>query len=214
MTYTTYDTLTVWQYQQLYNIHTGTEDELDKIIQSVCVLTGLSERGVEDLPMPDFNKVSAELATIFKRETKSEPKTFININGKRYGVIYNPNTLTAGQYVEIQTWMKSNVIDNLHKIFASLVYEVKGRGIFKKRLKYNSDNHAEISEAVLQCRFVDVYSTCVFFLNLWNDSIKALVPYLQKEGKLKGVSQTKMQDILKSITDGYIMQSKSQSLKV
>jgi hypothetical protein len=213
MQYTTFETLTVGQYQQLYDIHSGNDSELDKIIQSVCVLTGLSERGVEELPLPKFNQISAELSRIFSKDIKGEPKTFISIAGDRYGIIYQPSTLSAGQYVEIQTWMQTNVIANIHKIMASIVYQVKGKGIFRKRLKYNPDNHNEISTAILSCRFVDVYYSCVFFLNLWNDSIKALEGYLKKEAKLKGVDPTRIQDILKDISDGSIMPNGLQTLK-
>ena len=214
MKYTTFDTLTVRQYQQLFAIHSDkTTEDIDKIIQSVCVLTGLSERGVEQLSVPEFNKISAEIAKIFSKEIKGEPKTFIQILGKRHGINYQPSTLSTGQYVEIQTWMRTNVIENLHTIFASIVYEVKGKGIFKKRLKYNSDNHPVISEAILDCNFIDVHSSCVFFLKLWNDSIKALEPYLEKELKAKGLNSMKIQEALKSIMDGSIMPNGLQTLK-
>ena len=214
MKYTTFDTLTVRQYQQLYAIHTDKETaDIDKVIQSVCVLTGLSERGVEQLPVPEFNKISSEIAKIFSKEIKGDPKTFIQIAGKRHGVIYQPATLSTGQYVEIQTWMQTNVIENLHKIFASIVYEVKGKGIFKKRLKYNSDNHPVISEAILDCNFIDVHSSCVFFLKLWRDSIKALEPYLAKELKAKGMNPTQIQTALKSYLDGFTMLNGLQTLK-
>ena len=214
MKYTTFDTLTVRQYQQLYAIHTDKETaDIDKVIQSVCVLTGLSERGVEQLSVPEFNKISSEIAKIFSKEIKGEPKTFIQIAGKRHGVIYQPATLSTGQYVEIQTWMQTNVIENLHKIFASIVYEVKGKGIFKKRLKYNSDNHPVISEAILDCNFIDVHSSCVFFLKLWRDSIKALEPYLAKELKAKGMNPTQIQTALKSYLDGFTMLNGLQTLK-
>lgn len=214
MKYTTFDTLTVRQYQQLYAIHSEKETaDIDKVIQSVCVLTGLSERGVEQLSVPEFNKISSEIAKIFSKEIKGEPKTFIQIAGKRHGVIYQPATLSTGQYVEIQTWMQTNVIENLHKIFASIVYEVKGKGIFKKRLKYNSDNHPVISEAILDCNFIDVHSSCVFFLKLWRDSIKALEPYLAKELKAKGMNPTQIQTALKSYLDGFTMLNGLQTLK-
>ena len=214
MKYTTFDTLTVRQYQQLYAIHTDKETaDIDKVIQSVCVLTGLSERGVEQLSVPEFNKISSEIAKIFSKEIKGEPKTFIQIAGKRHGIIYQPATLSTGQYVEIQTWMQTNVIENLHKIFASIVYEVKGKGIFKKRLKYNSDNHPVISEAILDCNFIDVHSSCVFFLKLWRDSIKALEPYLAKELKAKGMNPTQIQTALKSYLDGFTMLNGLQTLK-
>lgn len=213
MKYSTIETLTVGQYQHLYRIHRSGSDETDKTIESVSVLTGLPENKVEEMLIPDFNRVGIELARVFSSELKAEPKTFIDISGKRYGINYLPHTLTAGQYVEIQTWMQRGVIENLHLIFASLVYEVIGWGIFKKRLKYNAANHPVISEKILDCRFIDVYSSCVFFLKLWNASIKSLSGYLVKEAMKKGMSRKEMQEILKKISDGFTVPKKSQILK-
>jgi hypothetical protein len=213
MDYTTFDTLTVRQYQQLYNIHTSKDEDQDKIIQSVCVLTGKTERQVDEMLLPEFNKVAAELARIFSKDIKGDPQTFIQIAGNRYGIIYDPSTLSTGQYVEIQTWMQTGVIDNLHKIMASLVYQVKGRGIFKKRLKYNAEIHPQLSEAILECNFIHVHSSCVFFLNLWNASINSLEDYLEKEMRAKGIQTKEMKDTLKKITDGFLTPKKLQTLK-
>ena len=203
MNYTTFDTLTVRQYQQLYAIHSSEDKDLDKIIQSVCVLADKTERQVEEMSLPDFNKVAGELSVIFGKEVKGNPKSFINIAGDRYGIVYDPSTLSAGQYIEIQTWMASNVIENLNKIMASIVYRVTGRGIFKKRHKYDAANHPAISEAILDCNFIDVHSTCVFFLKLWNASIVSLEGYLAKELRTKGVTRDQLRTILARSSVGF-----------
>lgn len=213
MNYSTFQTITVRQYQQLYEIHRGKADTLDKTIQSVCVLTGLSERGVEDLSMQEFNKIAAEITVIFSNLPKAEPKSFIRIGGKRFGIIYKPATLSAGQYIEIQTWMRSNLIENIHKIMASLVYPVKGVWPFWYRGKNNSENHPEISEKILDCNFMTVHSACVFFSKCWRDSINSLVPYLDRQTGKKGVSRKDLQTILKHATDGFLAPSGSQTSK-
>ena len=218
MKYATFQTLTVGQYQQLYEIHTGEGEDLDKIIQSVCILTSKTEKEVEDMTVPDFNKVSSEIARIFTEANLSrKPKAYIKIGGKRFGITYNPATLTTGQYVEIQTWMRSNLTENINKIMASLVYPIKGRWPFLWRGKYNAEIHPKISEQILDCKFIEVHSTCVFFLKLWRNSIKALVPYLEKELKKKGQTKEKMQElrtILKQAGDGFLMPNELQTLKI
>jgi hypothetical protein len=214
MEYATFDTITVRQYQQLYAIHTSKDEPEDKIIQSVCVLTGKSEKGVEEMLLPEFNRVSAEIARIFSKDIKGDPQTFIQVAGKRYGIIYDPATLSTGQYVSIQTWISTNVIENLHRIMASLVYQVKGWGIFKKRMPYNSDNHAQLSEAILDCKFIDVHSSCVFFLELWKNSINSLEDYLVREAVSRGSNRMKIQDTLRKISDGFTIQKKSPTSKM
>lgn len=214
MKYATFQTLTLRQYQQLYAIHTSDGDDMDKIIQSVCILANKTEREVEEMQLADFNKVSSEIAKIFSHESiKYKPKPFITIGGKKYGIICQPSTLSTGQYIEIQTWMRSNLIENMNKIMASLVYPVKGVWPFLWRGKYNAEHHPVTSEQILDCNFQQVHSTCVFFLKLWKGSIKALVPYLEKELSKKGVNQTQIQTILRHASDGFLTSNELQTLK-
>lgn len=196
MKYTTFQTLTVRQYQELYAIHTGKDEDIDKIIQSVCVLTGLTEKGVEAMSIPDFNKVSSELSVIFRDKFNAKPKPFIEIAGKKYMIIYNPADLSAGQYIEIQSWCNANLIDNIPKIMASLVYPEKG--------VYDSKNHRFLSEAILDCNFIEVYAVCLFFSTLWKNSIVSLGDYLERniQGKIQ---KDRLKIILGSLTDGYTM---------
>lgn len=217
MKHTTFETLTVGQYQKLFAIHTGNAEDMDKIIQSVCVLTGLTEEEVDGLPVPEFNKISKEILVIFKEQafssSKAKPKTFINIGGKQFGVIYNPATLSTGQYIEVQTWMRSNLIENLHKIVASIVYPVKGWWIFKNRLKYNPDIHTKISEQIKDCNFLDVHNACVFFLKLWRNSMIGMKGFLEKELKAKGISQNQVEILLRHVSDGFLTPNELQTLR-
>lgn len=219
MGYTTFESLTVRQYQQLYSIHRGDSDDTDKAIQSVCVLTGLSERGVEDMPLPEFNKVAGELAVIFKEKAftslrNAKPKSFIQIAGKTYGINYNPATLSTGQYIEVQTWMRSNVIENMNKIMASILYPVKGKWIFRKRMKYDSEKHPELSEAILDCNFIDIHSACVFFSKLWRDSINSLTAFLEKEAKNKGMNPEELRILLRNVSGGFLTPNELQILRM
>lgn len=189
---------------------------MDKIIQSVCVLTRLTERGVEELPLSDFNKISSELSVIFKEQAftslrNAKPKTFIKIGGKRFGIIYRPETLSTGQYVEIQTWMRSNLIENVNKIMASLVYPVKG--VWPFWYKGKKKDHVKISEQILDCNFIDIHSACVFFSKLWRNSINSLSDYLVKEAKAKGMKEEDMKILLGNVSGGFLTPSELQTLR-
>lgn len=209
---TTLETLTVGQYQELFAIHTSEMDDLDKVIQSVCVLTGKSESEVEEMSLSDFNKTSSTLATIFSKQPDSKPKRFLQINSKEFGVTYEPRYLSAGQYIEIQTWIKEGYIQNIHKIMASLVYPVKRKLFRKVRGKYDAEQHPEISEGIKDCLFIDIHSACVFFCQLWKASMESLRGYLVKDLLNKGMRPKEIQMILQLVSDGSTMQGGSQSL--
>lgn len=220
MKYATFQTLTVRQYQELYRIRTSKDyDDVEQRIQLMSVLTGLSENKVQDLKIPEFNKISREIASIFNKPMfKSDfgvrPKAYIKIGGKKFGIIYNPATISAGQEVSINTWMSTGIVENLNKIMASLVYPVKG--VWPIMWRGKDVDHVKVSEQILDCKFIEVHSTCVFFLKLWRNSIKALVPYLEKEMKKGGQTKEKIQElrtILNSAGDGFLMPSELQTLK-
>jgi hypothetical protein len=186
MKYTSFSTLTVAQYQELYSVNTSDIDDVEKAISCVSILTGLPRWEVEELPLADFNKVSSELAIIFAVNFEPEkPKEQIKIAGKKYIVQLNPRKITAGQYIDIMHFSKSNMVENLHRVIACLIVPKLSWG---KVGKYNANKHEELSEAVREMRFIDINSICVFFLKLWNVSTKVIQDYLKKE--LSKISET------------------------
>ena len=88
MTIPTYEDLTVRQFQEIVAIQVSEMSEEDKLIQSICTLTGMTEREVEELPIPTFNQIGFNLAKIFTTELPdSKPKKYLRIGGKLYGAV-------------------------------------------------------------------------------------------------------------------------------
>lgn len=193
MNYTTFDTLTVGQAQQIVEISKSDDDDID--VQYVSLLTGLTREQVYEMYLPEFNKVCREAAQVFSHQIKGTPKRSVRINGKKYRIVYDCKKLTPGQYISIQHWIKGGTIENMHRIFASLIYPVTlwGRG------KPPAEEHEEIAMAVQDMNFKTVYSACVFFSLLWNNSIKALADYLESEMPM----EKEVRSLLRTALDGY-----------
>lgn len=206
---TTYDNLTVRQYQEIVGIQTSKMDDEDKIIQSICVLTGMTESEVEELTIIEFNKMGRELAQIFSQDIpEHKPPRYLRINGKLYGITYNPRNLSYYQFSDIQAWISNNTIQNMHKVVASLTYPVKNYGLVKIKGKNQVTKHSELSEGVLDCNYKDVHAICVFFSLLWNNSIKALAGYLEKQTRetLTKKQQEQMKVLLEAVGGGFTTQ--------
>lgn len=197
--------LTVDEYQLLYSIHKADGDDDDKSIQIVSIITGKTRIEVEEMPLVDFRDKKREISVIFSGPAEpAKPKAKIKIYGKTYRVCLNPRKITAGQYIDLQHFLKGNMIENLHKIMACLVvpYKFWGNG------KYDGANHEMIAEGLLNCKFSDIHGTCVFFLMLWSSSIKAIAPFLSREIQKKTGTNLLSQMDLQSVMDGSIMQSR------
>jgi hypothetical protein len=211
MNYTTLQTLTVGQYQEIFAIQTSKMDDTDKLVQSVCVLTGLTEREVDELSLGDFNKVAHELTVIFSADLPDhKPPRYLKLKGKTYGITYNPRNLAYYQYADIQAWIQKSTIENMHRVVASLIYPIKRYWVFQRKLKNDPGKHPELSEAALECKYLDVHAICVFFSLLWNNSIKALASCLEKQTRetLTQSQRQEMKKLLQAVSDGSITQSR------
>jgi hypothetical protein len=195
--------LTVGEYQSLYRIHKSDQDEMEKSVQSVSILTGKPQWEVEEMPMETFNEQARTFSVLFSTPPADQkPKTSIKINGKKYRICLNPRKITAGQYIDLQVFLKENQIESLHKLMACLLLPLKS---FGRVGKYDGENHSKISDGILDCNFMEVQATCVFFLNLWNNSIKAITPYLKQEIQKILKSQNMEPMDLQLLTDGFII---------
>jgi hypothetical protein len=214
----TFNSLTVWQYQELYRIAKSDMDGLDKMTESVAVLIGKTNRDIEDMPLPEFNRLSAEISKIFESaKLEADPKRIIDTGTRKYGITYEPKNLRAGQYIEVQEFGKGDIIENLHLIMASISYPVKknfwGRWVAGKN---DSSRHEIVANDMLSAKFIDVYSACVFFCHLLKNSIVGLESYLEKrmkqEGLNKNLTKLLMMDLAAAL-DGFIPPLKSQNTK-
>lgn len=210
MTLPTYQDLTVRQFQEIVAIQTSEMTEEDKLIQSICTLTGMTEREVEELPIPTFNQIGYNLAKIFTTELPDQnPKRYLRIGGKLYGVTYNPRKLAFYQYTDIQAWINGGTIANMHKVVASLVFPVKRYGFLYFKGKNQVEMHEELAEQILDCKYMDVHAICVFFSLLWTNSIKALAHSLT-EGRetMTKEQREQIRELLLAAGDGFTMLNK------
>jgi len=209
----TLSTLTVGQFQALYSIQKSSQDELDKMTDCIAVLTGKTAAEVDDMPLSEFNAISAQIAGVFSQPMpEAKAKQIIKANGKEYGITYEPGKLRAGQYVEYQGFSQGDLVENLHLLMASLSYPVKRYWFIKRKGKNDSNNHENVANDFKEAKFIDVYSACLFFCEVLKGSIKALEGYLVKQ--LKGVKteaevKILMTDLLAAL-DGFTPQSRLQ----
>lgn len=200
--------ITLGQYQEIYSINRSDIDDMDKIIQSMCVLTGMSEREVEELPIPEFNRIGKELAIInLEKFPEVKPPKYIRIGRQTYGWIHRPQDMQYYQYADIQAWIRGQAVLNQHKVIASLCYPVHRYGPIVMKGRNDPKKHPEIAEKLLECKFWIINAICVFFCKSWSVSIRALVDSLVKDTQMTPQQREEMRKLLLSASDGYIMQS-------
>ena len=113
-----YNDLTVGKWIELRDIDTEGQEEID--IQ-LAVLSILSDRPVEEimeLPLTEYS-VLVEGSKFLSDEPQSPKKlpNKITINNKEYDIVTRINTITAGQYIDYQTYLKTNDLPHILTCF-------------------------------------------------------------------------------------------------
>jgi len=199
----TWQDLNLFQYQQLVNAF-KIDDDIDKTVKLISIVTGKTENEVLSMSIADFNK-SKESLNFLADEIEGKPVKYINVNGKRYKCIYDVRNIPAARYVESKVY-GADLVTNIHKLAATMVMPMK-KTLFGWRLdKYDASKHEEYAQDMLEARFVDVYHSAIFFLSVFLNLIKCSEDFLiqnLKEMKIPSDQTEAVQDFLKYM-DGTI----------
>ena len=196
--------MTIKQFQELYYVATSEDMDLDKSIKMVGIVTGKTPEQVEKMSMRKFNILCGAVHNhfkIFEKDLlKGKPKKIVRVGKRFYRINYDVTKCKSSTYVEVSTF-STDIIQNLHKIMASIVTPVKfkwGKWV----------EHEELASDLEQMDFEVAYHAAVFFYTLFNVSMQVIQPYLINELKKKGISKEEATEILtnsQSILDGFIM---------
>ena len=196
--------MTIKQFQELYYVATSEDMDLDKSIKMVGIVTGKTPEQVEKMSMRKFNILCGAVHNhfkIFEKDLlKGKPKKIVRVGKRFYRINYDVTKCKSSTYVEVSTF-STDIIQNLHKIMASIVTPVKfkwGRWV----------EHEELASDLEQMDFEVAYHAAVFFYTLFNVSMRVIQPYLVNEMTKKGIAKEKAEEILmisQNILDGFIM---------
>jgi hypothetical protein len=204
--------MTIKQFQELYYVATSEDMDLDKSIKMVGIVTGKTPEQVEKMSMRKFNILCGAVHNhfkIFEKDLlKGKPKKIVRVGKRFYRINYDVTKCKSSTYVEVSTF-STDIIQNLHKIMASIVTPVKfkwGRWV----------EHEELAADLEQMDFEVAYHAAVFFYTLFNVSMQVIQPYLINEMTKKGIAKEQATEMLtnsQSILDGFIMPRWSQTSK-
>lgn len=192
-----WQTITVGQYQQVFRIMQDTAfDEFEKEVQIAALLSGHTEREVEALTLEEYKLLKQRVGFAFE-SIPAMPQRMKK--WKQYAFIYDIRKLTAGRYISIQHFINGAdkkpeiLVNNLHHLAACLVDPEGG---------YRAEDHEQYAADMLECPFVALYHSMVFFCNLYNLSIRTLLPYLEAEAKAKGATKEQIAAALTPLSKG------------
>lgn len=185
----TWQEVTIEMYQELNNIQSDNEATI--FIERVAVLADCDPEDIRQMSVPNFRKLQEDLKFL-QTEVPADVEPKFEMNGVKYGMIPQLNFITAGEWIDAETW-KEQPIDNMH-LYAALLY--------RPVTKENADGTYEIEPHKPQgfleraelfkkeMSIAKIHGTVLFFSTLGITLMPILAEY-------STIELTEMQKILK-----------------
>ena len=180
-----WEEVTLEKWLQLIDFETGTKTE--EATETIAALSDIPKKLVKELALSDVANIMSKVAELQqKQDTKL--KRIIEINDIEYGFHPDLDSISLGEYADIEQFIKNGIDKNLPELMAVLYRPVKE----KKNDIYIIDAYdGDIrlrTEEMKQMSAEQVQSALVFFYTLGKALSEILPLYLME--KLK---ETKMQ---------------------
>lgn len=113
--------LTVEKYIELYTMDILDMEDIDIQANMISILTDLSVDEVMDLPLNEYRTYASQLEFLKDIKAKNSRVKKVKIDGREYKVIDKIDDMTAGQYIDYQTYIQKNDIKMLPYILSCLI---------------------------------------------------------------------------------------------
>jgi hypothetical protein len=180
-----WEEVTLEKWLQLIDFETGTKTE--EATETIAALSDIPKQLVKELALSDVAVIMSKVGELqSKQDTKL--KRIIEINGIEYGFHPDLDSISLGEYADIEQFIKNGIESNLPELMAVLYRPIKE----KKNDIYIIDAYdGDIrmrTEEMKQMSAQQVQSALVFFYNFAKILSEILPLYLMERLK-----ETKMQ---------------------
>ena len=180
-----WEEVTLEKWLQLIDFETGTKTE--EATETIAALSNIPKQLVKELALSDVATIMSRIAEL-QQEQDTKLKRIIEINGIEYGFHPDLDSISLGEYADIEQFIKNGIEKNLPELMAVLYRPVKD----KKNDIYIIDAYdGDIrlrTEEMKQMSAQQVQSALVFFYTLGKELSEILPLYLMERLK-----ETKMQ---------------------
>ena len=171
-------TLELWL--KLIDFETGTKTE--EATETIAALSDIPKKLIKELSLSDVAVIMSKIGEL-QQEQDTKLKRLIEINGVEYGFMPDLDSISLGQYADIEQFIKNGIDKNLPELMAVLYAPIKE----KKNDIYIIDAYdGDIrlrAEEMKQMSAEQVQSALVFFYTLGKVLSEILPLYLMERLK-------------------------------
>lgn len=178
-------TLGIWQRM---NEISQREDEIQRIVGFVALFNNMTEDDVLAMPLDEFKERMKELAWMNVPPEIEQPKEEYTINGKQYVLTMNFHKLTTAQYIDFQSYTKSEDYSQMLSVF-----------LIPKGKKYGEGYDVfETQQDLKQMPVGEVLGLMGFFIVLYRSWSAALLKYSSRMLR-KAAKREKSKELMETV---------------
>ena len=189
--------VTLEKWLKLIDLETGSKTK--EAAETIAALSDIPKQLIKELSIKDVAVIMSRIAELQQKQDSSL-KRIIEINGVEYGFHPDLDSITLGEYADIETFIKNGIETQLAKMMAVLYRPVtEKKGNIYTIEAYDGDIRMRTQE-MQKMSAEQVQSALVFFWHLGKELSLILPSYLMD--RLKEMNQQLQQNPSQKSGDG------------
>jgi len=161
-------------------IDVKTDSKSKEALETITALSNIPKQLVKELGIQDVAVIMSKMAEL-QTQQDSKLKRIIEVEGIEYGFHPDLDSITLGEYADIETMIKNGIENNMPELMAILYRPIsmKGKnGVYT--IEAYDGNISIRAEEMKKMSAEQVQSALVFFWSLGNELSKILPLYLME----------------------------------
>ena len=190
--------VTLEKWLKLIDFHNGSKSS--EATETIAALSDIPKKLIKQLELKGVAVIMGRVAELQQKQNSSL-KRIIEVEGKEYGFHPDLDSITLGEYADIETFIKNDIEKHLPELMAILYRPITERGENKVYTIQAYDGNIRIrAEQMKKMSAEQVQSALVFFYHLGNVLLTTLPSYLMD--RLKEMKMQSQQKALQKNGDG------------
>tara|TARA_B100001250_G_scaffold51260_2_gene40041 strand:+ start:1117 stop:1761 length:645 start_codon:yes stop_codon:yes gene_type:complete len=190
--------VTLSKWLKLIDFHNGSKSS--EATETIAALSDIPKKLIKQLELKDVAVIMGRVAELQQKQNSSL-KRIIEVEGKEYGFHPDLDSITLGEYADIETFIKNGIEKHLPELMAILYRPITERGENGVYTIAAYDGNIRIrAEQMKKMSAEQVQSALVFFYHLGNVLLTTLPSYLME--RLKEMKMQSQQNPSQKSGDG------------
>jgi hypothetical protein len=166
--------ITLSAFQKYLKISEGQQDDNFLKHKAIEIFCGVPLLTVSNMRQIDVNDINEKIAIVLEQKPRLQ-QTF-NLDGLNFGFIPNLEDMTAGEYIDLDTYIQN--MDTMHKALAVLYRPIKTK-LKDKYLIEDYEGSDKYSSIMKDVSLEVAFGASVFFWDLGRELLSSSIHYLQ-----------------------------------